>query len=101
MNISELNTAISDFRAGRLDAALASAESGIQQSAPQTDAYYQFLFVKADCLRTKGQVRQALEIIGEAIQESNLSPETCALWHMHRGYFLGMRNAYLESNQEF
>jgi hypothetical protein len=101
MNIPDLNTAISDFRAGKLDAALAASEAGMQQSAPHTDEHLQFMFVKADCLRTKGQLRQALEIIGETIDESGLSSETCALWHMHRGYFRGMTNAYLESTQEF
>jgi len=94
-------TASSLFRTGNLDRAMKAAEVGMERTSPNTDEYQQFLFVKAECLRTKGQVRQALELIGESINESGLSPETCALWHMHRGYFLGMRNAYVESKQEF
>lgn len=98
--MSKLEAAISDFRSGNLLSALAAAESGMQQSTPHTDEHLRFLFIKAECLRTKGQVRQALELIGTEIDEPGLSPETCALWRMHRGYFLGMRNAYLESKQE-
>jgi tetratricopeptide (TPR) repeat protein len=88
------------LRSGNLSSAETLAETQLQKASRQSNEYWQFLLVKSECLRLRGRTREALELIGIEINE-DVSPEVLALWKMHRGYVLRMRNSYLEAKRAF
>ena len=87
------------IRAGNLALANYESDLGLQTSLPGTDEHWRFRFAKAECLRLRGQTGDALELTGTRIDAEHISPEIFALWKMHRGYVLGVRNSYLEAKQ--
>lgn len=99
MPASCVQEGIALFRSGDLSAAEALADTNLQIANVESNEYWQLLFVKSECLRMRGRTREALGLIGNEINE-NVSPEVLALWKMHRGYVLGMRNSYLDARQD-
>lgn len=99
--MSLIDAAVTNLRAGDLSSARDAAERGLSATDPADDEYWRFVFVKADCLRITGNVREAIELLKTDLSDKPLSKEVIALWRMHRAYLLGMRNSYLEAQQEF
>jgi len=100
MENSPLEVARSHLRFGDISAAQMLADAHLAVSPVGADDHWRFLFVKSECLRMRGRTREALDLIGSEIND-NSAPDILALWKMHRGYVLGMRNSYLEAKQEF